>query len=305
MPPLKLLPLLIGAGCITGFGYQPPIEECASRGEWQEVANADLSVITDRIWVRVRSPISIKELAGALDQDEANLAKLNNVAEDHEFNSDDWLVLPSQTSKKVKTLAAINSSELRRTPPLASSPEAQEPARIRFGDTLAQVAKRYNLSIVELLRLNPGLQAANLVAGTQIRVSSSTPGRSRMILGLKPTSSGGLRWPEPPESDDYQEGSGISSIGLVGPFKRNPQAFARFLNSKPKAWEDPSLHTYFYDLYNCYSYPGDSSNTMPQSYKCTGGYVNYSDNLGSRRCRVSSVSWTWKEGQAFEASGCR
>ena len=41
------------------------------------------------------------------------------------------------------------------------------------------------------MRLNPGLQAARLVAGTQIRVANSTPGRSRMILGLKPTGSGG------------------------------------------------------------------------------------------------------------------
>ena len=154
---------------------------------------------TDRLWVKVRSAISIEELADKLAQDETKLAKLNDVNEDHSFSSGDWLVLPSQSSKKVKQLAAIDTTELRRSPPLAAPPEPQEPARIRLGDSLAKIATRYNLSIGELLRLNPGLQAARLVAGTQIRVANSTPGRSRMILGLKPTASGGLSWPDQPD----------------------------------------------------------------------------------------------------------
>ena len=32
--------------------------------------------------------------------------------EDHAFSSGDWLVLPSQTTKKAKQLAAIDTSEL-------------------------------------------------------------------------------------------------------------------------------------------------------------------------------------------------
>lgn len=159
---------------------------------------AALPLRNDRLWVKVRSSISIEQLASQLAQDETKLAKLNDVNEDHEFSRGDWLVLPSQSSKKAKQLASIDTSELRRTPPLAPPPEPQEPARIRFGESIAEVAKRYNLSISELLRLNPGLQAANLVAGTQIRVANSTPGRSRMILGLKPTASGGLSWPDQP-----------------------------------------------------------------------------------------------------------
>jgi len=126
---------------------------------------------TDRLWVKVRSAISIEELATQLAQDETALARLNDVNEDHQFTSGDWLVLPSQSSKKAKQLAAIDTSELRRTPPLAAPPEPQEPARIRLGDSLAKIASRYNLSISELLILNPGLQAARLVAGTQIRVA--------------------------------------------------------------------------------------------------------------------------------------
>jgi murein DD-endopeptidase MepM/ murein hydrolase activator NlpD len=153
---------------------------------------------SDRLWVKVRSSVTIEELASALNQDETGLAKLNDVDEDHRFQSGEWLVLPSQSSRQVKQLASIDTSELRRTPPLEALPEPQEPARVRFGDNLVKIAQRYNLTLAELLRLNPGLEAARLVVGTQIRTAQSTPGRSRMILGLKPSASGGLSWPDQP-----------------------------------------------------------------------------------------------------------
>jgi murein DD-endopeptidase MepM/ murein hydrolase activator NlpD len=152
----------------------------------------------DRLWVKVRSSISIEQLASALAQDESRLARLNDVDEDHQFQRGDWLVLPSQTSRTVKQLASVDTSELRRTPPLEALPEPQEAPVVRFGDSLVKIAQRYNLTISELLRLNPGLEAARLVVGTQIRLAQSSPGRSRMILGLKPSASGGLSWPEQP-----------------------------------------------------------------------------------------------------------
>ena len=152
----------------------------------------------DRLWVKVRTRVSIEELAIALSQDESRLARLNDVDEDHQFQSGDWLVLPSQSSRQVKQLASVDTSELRRTPPLESLPEPQATARVRFGDNLVKIAQRYNLTLADLLRLNPGLEAARLVVGTQIRTVQSTPNHSRMILGLKPTVSGGLSWPEQP-----------------------------------------------------------------------------------------------------------
>ena len=257
----------------------------------------------DKIWVKVRSSISVEELSSSLKLDKDLIARLNDVGEDHHFRQGDWLVVPSQQFRQIKQLAAIDISELRRTPPLQSLASMEERAVVRFGDTVVKLAQRYGLTLQELLRLNPGLETARLVVGSQIRLSESSPGRTRMVLGQKPTSTGGTSWPELPE---YQStSSGVSSIGLVGPFKRNPSAFARFLNSKPRIWEDPSLRTYFYDLYSCYSYPADNSNTMPPSYRCDGGYVSYSDNLGSRRCRLDYVSWSWSKSQAFKALGCR
>jgi len=259
----------------------------------------------DKIWVKVRQVISVEELTSALGLDNDLIVKLNDVSQDHLFLQGDWVILPSEKYRRIKQLSAIDSSELRRTPPLQSLTPVEESAVVRFGDTVVKIAQRYGLTLQELLRLNPGLETARLVVGSQIRLADSAPGRTRMVLGLKPTSSGGVSWPELPGLGTSTSNSGISSIGLVGPFKRTPIAFARFLNSQPKIWEDPSLRTYFYDLYNCHSFPAEGSNAMPPSYRCDGGYVNYSDNLGSRRCRLDYVSWSWNKGQAFKSLACR
>ena len=181
---------------------------------------AALPQSSDRLWVKVRSNVSIEELATALSQDESRLASLNDVDEDHQFNSGDWLVLPSQTSRTAKRLASIDTSELRRTPPLEALPEPQEPAVVRFGDNLVKIAQRYNLTISELLRLNPGLEAARLVVGTQIRLAQSSPSRSRMILGLKPSASGGLSWPEQPRfGSDPLNTNPYTDTGWIWPTK--------------------------------------------------------------------------------------
>jgi len=163
----------------------------------------------DRLWVKVRSSITIEELANALNQDETRLARLNDVDEDHSFQTGDWLVLPGQSSRQAKQLASIDTSELRRTPP-------QDSAQVRFGDTLAKIAERYNVTIKELLSLNPGLEAARLVVGTQIQVARSTPGRSRMILGLAPSASGGLSWPEQPGFGGLRNHSPFNPYGDQG-----------------------------------------------------------------------------------------
>jgi len=176
---------------------------------------AALPAATDRLWVKVRHSISLEDLATQLAQDESKLARLNEVDEDHRFSSGDWLVLPSQSIKQAKQLAGIDTSELRRTPPLDAPPEPQEPGRVRFGDSLIKIAQRYNLSINELLQLNPGLRAARLVVGTQIRLAQSSPGRSRMLLGLKPVGSGGLSWPDSP---DFGLGEGSNGFGGGQPF---------------------------------------------------------------------------------------
>ena len=79
-------------------------------------------------------------------------------------------------------------------------PANEAPAdRVRFGDSVVTIAQRHNLSLYELLTLNPGLRAGRLVVGTPIRVAY---GR-RLPLGLKPLGSGGLSWPD---QDDFWQG---------------------------------------------------------------------------------------------------
>ena len=152
----------------------------------------------DRIWVKVRQPISVEDLSTSLQLDEERLAKLNDVNEDHHFRQGDWLVVPSLKSRQIKHLASIDTSELRRTPPLQSLPPVEERAVVRFGDTVVKIAQRYGLTLQELLQLNPGLETARLVVGSQVRLAQAAPGRTRMVLGLKPTTSGGISWPELP-----------------------------------------------------------------------------------------------------------
>lgn len=191
-------------GAVACASDKPPGgEEPGTRPRFQSL------VAGDRLWVKVRASISIAELASALAQDETRLARLNDVDEDHNFQAGDWLVLPSQSSRQAKQLASIDTSEMRRTPPLDS-------AQVRFGDTLAKIALRYNVTIMELLSLNPGLQGDRLVAGKWIQVARSTPDRSRMILGLAPSASGGLRWPDQSLFQSGGTGPTFSADQLIG-----------------------------------------------------------------------------------------
>lgn len=83
-------------------------------------------------------------------------------------------------------------------------PPVNDSGVVRMGDTLIKIAQRYNLTLQDLLRLNPGLETARLVVGTQVRIAQSSPGRSRLLLGLKPVGSGGLSWPDTPTYDQPQ-----------------------------------------------------------------------------------------------------
>lgn len=173
----------------------------------------------DRVWVKVRQPISVESLSTNLRLPEERLAKLNDVSVDHEFLQGDWVVIPSQQTREVKQLVALDTTELRRSPPLDKLPPLEAQGVVRLGDTLIKLAQRYGLTLQELLRLNPGLDTARLVAGTQIQLVQAAPGRSRMVLGLKPTTSGGASWPELPNFGESTRpfGQPNTSTGWIWP----------------------------------------------------------------------------------------
>ena len=111
---------------------------------------------------------------------------------------------PSLARQSEDTLIAQEIESPRR-PSLPPPPTATTVSTVvRLGDTLLKIAQRYGLTMGELLQLNPGLETARLVVGSQIQVVRSAPGRSRMLLGLAPVGSGGLSWPELPSFGNDQ-----------------------------------------------------------------------------------------------------
>ncbi len=161
----------------------------------------------DHLWVRVRQPVALPELARQLKLPSRTLADLNEVRESHSFRKGDWLMLPSQQGRYAKQLAMLDGSELRRSqPPLQAPPPIQTSGVVKLGDTLLQIAQRYGTTMQEIIRLNPGLDTARLVAGTEIKLVQSAPPRQRAILGLRPSASGGLSWPDQPNFGTGDQG---------------------------------------------------------------------------------------------------
>jgi murein DD-endopeptidase MepM/ murein hydrolase activator NlpD len=120
-----------------------------------------------------------------------------------EFLSSFLPVGQEQEAERVATAGTVHQ-------PPESLPEQQRRMApgagvVRFGDTLSRIANRYGLSLPELLRLNPGLDAARLVVGTQLRVNPTAPARARSLLAVKPLTSGGASWPELPQFGDPQQ----------------------------------------------------------------------------------------------------
>ncbi|GDX74978.1 hypothetical protein LBMAG41_00540 [Cyanobium sp.] len=119
---------------------------------------------------------------------------------------DEVVVEPSPPLSRPSTDTLIAQEiEIPRRPSLPPPPPATTVSTVvRLGDTLLKIAQRYGLTMGELLQLNPGLETARLVVGSQIQVVRSAPGRSRMLLGLAPVGSGGLSWPELPSFGNDQ-----------------------------------------------------------------------------------------------------
>ncbi len=208
--------LLAVAGTIAGPGLadnRAYFELDSISNPVQPVQLASLPPSSDHLWVKVRSDVQLEELAGQLAVNETQLARLNEVNEDHRFLSGDWLVLPTASSRKAKNLASLDTSALRRTPPIQAPPPLEQSAVVRFGETLRQIAQRTGVTMADLIRLNPGLEAARLVVGSEIRVAQSASGRTARVLGIAPTTSGGLSWPELPSFGDPQgsDSGGINS----------------------------------------------------------------------------------------------
>jgi murein DD-endopeptidase MepM/ murein hydrolase activator NlpD len=173
-----------------------------------------------RIWVRLLRSATNEDLADRLSIPEERLAELNAVNEDHRYSRGAWLVLPSQSIESARRVSMLDANRLRHSPPLETPPPAVEASVVRFGDTVFKIAQRYGMTLADLLQLNPGLETARLVVGSPIRLAQSAPVRPKMVLGLRPSGSGGLSWPDLPGfgSDQLPSGEATpSSSGWIWP----------------------------------------------------------------------------------------
>jgi len=183
---------------VVGFAF-------GGDGETLAAVESDLLLAvlpsTDRLWVQARQPVALSDLSRQLRVPQSTMASLNGVDANHRFRQGEWLVLPAEQRRAAIQVAALDSREIRRTPP---SPQTPPPVPtkgvVRLGDTLFQIAQRYGMTMQDILRLNPGLDTARLVAGTEIQlVQAAPPPRPRAVLGLRPGTSGGLSWPDAPQ----------------------------------------------------------------------------------------------------------
>jgi LysM repeat protein len=142
----------------------------------------------------------------------------------------------------------------------------EERAVVRFGDTVVKIAQRYGLTLQELLRLNPGLETARLVVGSQVRLAQASSTHTRMVLGLKPTTSGGISWPELPDFDKPPSRSPVSGP-TVKPLSPNEQALLQHIrsNSYTRQWR-----TYGQCKYDWAGWKLHSNGTRTTAADCGG-----------------------------------
>lgn len=175
----------------------------------------------EKTWVPVRQSVTIEELSSQLGVDETRLARLNSVDEDHRFVRGDWLAVPSRQLDALSQIASVDGNHPRSTPP-TGAPQGRHAVTaagvVHLGDTLVKIAQRYGMSLAELLRLNPGLETARLVVGSQIRLAqSSVIPMPPPVLGVNPVGSGGFSWPQTPDFGREQPSTPATTAGFIWP----------------------------------------------------------------------------------------
>jgi murein DD-endopeptidase MepM/ murein hydrolase activator NlpD len=111
--------------------------------------------------------------------------------------------------------ASSGSDSGLASPTSSAASGTMAPGTIRLGDTLEGIAQRYNLSVDQLMRLNPELRQSPLVVGRRLRVDPADPEpRIRGLLSLKPSTSGGVSWPDTPDYSPSEPNPGLNTRWL-------------------------------------------------------------------------------------------
>jgi LysM repeat protein len=82
------------------------------------------------------------------------------------------LLVRSGLQTPSSTGTTIGTTTQSATTPTAPTTVVRRPRfyRLRFGETLSDVAIRFNTTVEDLLALNPGIEPTNLEVGQRIRV---------------------------------------------------------------------------------------------------------------------------------------
>lgn len=182
---------------IAALGSQPGIADGRHHTGAQDflLASAPPPVEAPRVWVQLLSDVSVQALSDDLNLNPATVAELNELPKTSSFKKGQWVVLP-QASKRLFALSSyLDASKSQDSAPLMAPPSLADVVKVSSGDSLASIAERHGLSLGELRKLNPGVNLARLVVGSQLRVAKAAPGA---LLAIRPTMSGGASWPALP-----------------------------------------------------------------------------------------------------------
>ena len=199
MKPLLAL-VLTSAVPVTSLavlGGNPGIADSRQTRTAQEflLASAPPPVEAKRIWVQLVADTTLKSIADDLSLSIDSLKKLNDAPNDLELKKGSWVVLPDINRRLIALSAHLNSSKVQDSAPLTPPPSAVEVVKVGNGDSVSKIASRYGLTITEMRKLNPGVNLARLVIGSNLRVAKAAPGS---VLAIRPGISGGASWPSLP-----------------------------------------------------------------------------------------------------------
>lgn len=144
----------------------PGHSEAGSRSELNPLQNPLIAAEPSTSWVRVRSSITLQQLADELDISAELLSDSNGLPLSHRLRANDWVALPQLSRQTLAQVDALDPSMVR------SSAPARHP--------LAGIAKVASEAPVQVAsRLFPAA-------------------RARLPLAIMPGGSGGLGWPDLP-----------------------------------------------------------------------------------------------------------
>ena len=170
---------------LAALGGNPGIADGRHSNDAQEflLASASPPVEAKRIWVQLVSDTSLKALADDLSLSFETLKSLNEATDNQPLKKGSWVVIPEINQRLIALSAHLNAKQIRTEAPLTAPPAAVDVVKVSNGDSVTSIARRYGLTVADLRNLNPSVNLARLVIGTNVRVAKAAP---RTTLAIRP-----------------------------------------------------------------------------------------------------------------------